>query len=319
MGHQVLPNVFLAGVRRCGTTSVFRWLNDHPSVCTSSEKGTEFLMDRDSPFLKQDSNYHDHGLKDYGEYFLHHAGESIILDATTRYYSQETPRRVLSDFDPRPQVLFLLRDPADRLYSEFRYLKNNRQKLNAEMSFAEFVDSIETNRIDDALAREARPDSERAIEKLAHETRNALGDGRYIEFLIPWREALGSDHVHVYLFEELTRNAGPFMQRVARDIGIDSSFYADYRFTKFNGSLCIRNKLVHRCVRGLKTFLPKTKMSRRIYSTYLQLQNSPHRQSEEDKAALVSLRSYFRPFNEQLSSEFGIDLERWEKYEMTAR
>ena len=47
----MLPNVAMVGVPKCGTTSVFSYLADHPEVCQSSEKETYFLMDKGHPLF----------------------------------------------------------------------------------------------------------------------------------------------------------------------------------------------------------------------------------------------------------------------------
>jgi len=39
-----LRNVVIAGDRKCGTTSAFQWLSDHPSVGTSTVKETVFPL-----------------------------------------------------------------------------------------------------------------------------------------------------------------------------------------------------------------------------------------------------------------------------------
>ena len=42
------PNLVIAGAPRCGTSSLFRWLADHPNVCTSAATETRYLLDADS-------------------------------------------------------------------------------------------------------------------------------------------------------------------------------------------------------------------------------------------------------------------------------
>src|SRR5882672_4560890 len=117
----LVPNVILGGVRKCGTTSVFDWLSAHPRVATSPAKGTEFLMNLDSPYLNRELNYHQHGLAAYERYFRDERHKPIRLDASTRYFDQETARTVLAALDPPPHVIFVLREPAARVLSLFRY------------------------------------------------------------------------------------------------------------------------------------------------------------------------------------------------------
>ena len=72
----VLPNTVIAGAPKCGTTSLFRWLNDHPDACGSTTKEPRYLIDPDSCLFDKTSNFHDHGLEGYEAYFEHCAGSS---------------------------------------------------------------------------------------------------------------------------------------------------------------------------------------------------------------------------------------------------
>jgi hypothetical protein len=64
-----LPNLIIGGAPKCGTSSLFQWLADHPEVCGSRVKEIFYLMDRDHPLLKAESNFHNHGLCGYESYF----------------------------------------------------------------------------------------------------------------------------------------------------------------------------------------------------------------------------------------------------------
>src|SRR5688572_5812110 len=44
----MLPNVIIAGAPKCGTSSLFRWLTDHPQVGGSTMKETYFFIDPES-------------------------------------------------------------------------------------------------------------------------------------------------------------------------------------------------------------------------------------------------------------------------------
>jgi len=55
-----LPNLVIAGAPRCGTTSLFSWLKDHPQVGAATVKETFYLMDSvaNNDFLR---DAFDHG------------------------------------------------------------------------------------------------------------------------------------------------------------------------------------------------------------------------------------------------------------------
>ena len=111
-----LPNLVIAGAPKCGTTSLFRWLADHPQVATSNVKETFFLMDRGHSMARKESNYHQHGLAAYESFFATCPADcSIVLEATTHYLYQETALDVLSTLPSEPQIIFVLRERALQL------------------------------------------------------------------------------------------------------------------------------------------------------------------------------------------------------------
>jgi len=308
----IVPNVVLAGVRKCGTTSVYDWLSVHPSVATSPAKGTEFLMDRDSPYFNPESNYHHHGLGGYSRYFRAHPDKQVRLDATTRYFDQETARRVLASLDPQPHVVFVLREPADRLFSLFRYEKNNRRRIAPQARFSDFVHDLFENRADALLAGGRRRELEREQHREWSELVGEFAHSRYVEYLLRWKALFRPERLHVYLFENLQHDAPGFMEALARDIGIDPAFYCERQLVGRNPSVDVRSPAIHRVVRGLAPVVPRNRMTRALYGHYLRLQDSgPVRHTAEERDALTELRRHYRPYNGRLAHAFGLDLTPW--------
>ena len=111
------PNIILAGAPKCGTTSVFDYLNGHPEICASSVKETYYLMDEDYS-LAGEYNIHEHGLKGYEHYFSHcrSAAGKLRLEATPDYLYQMTPLKEIPKWPETPKLFFGLRKPEDRVY-----------------------------------------------------------------------------------------------------------------------------------------------------------------------------------------------------------
>lgn len=132
-----LPDVVIAGAPKCGSSSLFFWLAAHPSICASRKKETHFLRDRVTKHNK-DLNLHEHGLEAYPDLFPHCEKGTLRTEATPAYLYDETPKRILAQADPPPSILFILREPADRLLSSYRFARYRRK--NTELSFREFAD-----------------------------------------------------------------------------------------------------------------------------------------------------------------------------------
>ena len=302
-----LPNLVIAGAPKCGTSSLYRWLADHPQACGAKVKETFYLMDEGHPLLRRDANFHTHGLAGYRAFFNEcAAGCRIIFEATTHYIYQRTPIEVLSQLPQPPQIVFVLRKPSERVYSSFQFSKNNLANVRSDVSFARFVELLKQ----DADGR--------AINELAgasaYVLRNDVRYSRYVEYLTPWVERFGRERVHVLLFEDLKADPRAFMQHLARRIGIDPAFYDAYDFPVRNETFNVRYKTLHRRVRRLNELVPAGGLKGALKKVYLKAQagKANNGKTQADKQTLIDLEREFRPFNQRLADELRLDLSAWE-------
>jgi hypothetical protein len=302
-----IPNLIIAGAPKCGTSSLFSWLADHPQACGSTVKETFYLMDEGHPLRRKDSNYHQHGLDGYRACFGNCSQQHrIIFEATTHYLYQQTALDVLSKLDPMPQIVVLLRKPSERVYSSFQYSKNNLANVRRELTFTRFVDELQKTP-DSALIGEYARES-------AYVLKNDLRYSRYIEYLSLWVARFGSERVKVFLFEEMKKDPRVFMQNFARRVGIDPSFYDDYHFQARNETVGLSYLTLHRGARKLNRAIPRGNLRNALKTIYLKAQSSKTENgiTSEDRQSLAELEKQFQPFNQRLAVEFGLDLSAWD-------
>src|SRR5437764_7156012 len=103
-----LPNFFIIGAMRSGTTSLTRYLNAHPDVFVAPGKELHFFDQR-----------FDRGLDWYRDCFERAAGQRAIGEATQSYmYDAEAMTR-LAVTVPKARLLAILRNPVDRAWSHY--------------------------------------------------------------------------------------------------------------------------------------------------------------------------------------------------------
>jgi hypothetical protein len=106
----MLPTFLLCGAQKAGTTAIHEALCDHPDVCMSRPKETEFFNWR----------YH-RGWSWFSSHFEHHSGEAAIGEASTRTMpTPNAPARIAKRL-PDIQLIFVLRNPIERAHSAFWY------------------------------------------------------------------------------------------------------------------------------------------------------------------------------------------------------
>jgi len=304
-----LPNLVIAGAPKCGTSSLFKWLSDHPHVCGSRVKEAFYLMDKGHPLLKHNSNFHDHGLEGYKTYFKNYDNYSkIILESTTHYMYQKTALDVLSRLEIKPQIIFVLRKPSSRIYSSFQYTKNNLGNVDKNIDFSQFI-------------RIVKNDSNDSFEYItnifaesAYVLKNDIKYSKYIEYITPWVKLFGKDKIYICLFEDMKRDPLTFTKRISEYIGLDPAFYQKYHFPVMNETLYIKSKVLHRQARRLANLIPPNSFKNFLKAMYRAMQVDKKKSSitQEDRATLEALDSEFLPFNKRLADEFDIDISAWE-------
>jgi hypothetical protein len=103
----VFPNFIIVGTAKGGTKSLLNYLSQHPDIYTASVE-THFF-DRD----------YKKGLGYYSKFFDGWNGEKAIGEKTPKYmFSSEAPKRIY-ELNPDMKLIFLLRDPVSRAYSNY--------------------------------------------------------------------------------------------------------------------------------------------------------------------------------------------------------
>ena len=128
-----LANFVIGGTEKAGTTSVFVYLSEHPEVCAASKKETDFFRGQFTGNTAQDR-------LNYAKYFDRcNTENSVVMEASPGYLGEAelvAPR--MHSMIPDAKILFILRDPIDRLYSLYNF---HVGKLNipGEVSFQDYV------------------------------------------------------------------------------------------------------------------------------------------------------------------------------------
>lgn len=301
----MLPNAVIAGAQKSGTTSLFRWLNDHPEVCGSNVKEARYLMDPGTFFFKKASNFRDHGFEGYEAYFRHCEGSSskVVLEATPTYLYQRTAPEVLSQIEPTPDVIFVLRKPSERAYSHFRYFKDTKVRIDREIDFREFVSL-------------ALRDDPRLAEITTEGAGRIIANSRYADYLLAWVERFPRERLHFFLFEDMTRDKRTFVKGIAERLGLDPTFFETYEFKTWNESFQIKHPRIHKIRREIGRHLPastRERLKARTATAYahINVDSATSERTSDELKVIAELDRYFEPINEHLAELTGLDLTAW--------
>lgn len=299
-----LPNLLIAGAPKCGTSSLFNWLAAHPQIWGSSPKETFYFMDLDNPLLRPAANYHQHGLERYS--FFQNADSTqtnFLLEATTHYLYQKTALQFLANCHPQPQMIFVLRKPANRIFSSFSYTQNNLARLNKNISFRQFTDLLLAGKLDQIRDQFY---SEQSFFTL----KNDLLYSQYVDFLLEWSKFFPPERLTILLFEHLKANPRCVLEQLTHHLGLAADFYDHYDFDHRNPTRGVKHSWIHRTFHQLTPYFPKSALKSGLKSLYFAAQQDRDL-PEPDPESLQALDCYFAPYNRQLAQTFNLGLDVW--------
>ena len=112
------PNLFVAGVPKAGTTSLFHYLALHPDIFPSNRKEPGFFH----PFKIKDMAAN---LEAYKKFFVGYSGQKYAIEATPGYfYGGKETATAINKYSPESKIIIVLRNPVERLFSFYKYKKS---------------------------------------------------------------------------------------------------------------------------------------------------------------------------------------------------
>ncbi len=282
-----LPNLIVAGVGKAGTTSLFWYLSQHREVCASKAKEIRYF----TSLTEGDGSLPP--VEEYANHFRHCGGGRYRLEASPQYFHGGRPiidamRELLGS----PRVIVMFRDPVDRLWSTYRFMRSRMSKLPAGMTFERYV----------AACREVRD----RREPLSSDNRLywTIQGGFYAEYLGEWVEAFG-DGLRVVFFEHLVVQPEMVVRDLCRWLGIDDGAAAGFTYSVENRTVQYRSKLLQRvalAANSERLLGGRRRLKDPLRRLYYALNRSPQdgRMSAEARRELEEL---FAPGNAALAEE----------------
>ncbi len=110
-------NLFLIGVNKAGTGWLYYLLAQHPDIYMAAEKELYFFGEEgvDEEQIATRADYHAH--------FPFGADYRYFGDATVMYYRSAATADAIYSYNPDAKALAIVRDPIQRLLSQFQYHK----------------------------------------------------------------------------------------------------------------------------------------------------------------------------------------------------
>jgi len=244
-----LPNFFIVGAPRCGTTSLFNALGNHPDVfCCPVKEPNYFATDRNAkPWVVESARRRGVMLaqgepclpaaprvattldcQTYLSLFNAWSGQPAIGEASTAYLMSADAASAIARCQPDAVIIVVLRQPVERAQSEYlMHAQLGRSKAD----------------LDAVLAGQAKTfDDERdSVATIIEGSFYAPQIRRYLE-------VFSRDKILFLLFEDVIADPRAVLRRVFEHIGVDPAKAAHVELARENLSRAVRlpwlNKLL---------------------------------------------------------------------------
>jgi hypothetical protein len=202
------PNFLIIGANRAGTTSLYQYLKQHPSIYMSPEKEPMFFSEYSAPF---DRNRPDRltlnasvsTVADYEALFKDVTTQTAIGEASTAYLPNPFAPPTINRFIPNAKLIAILRDPVERAFSAYgQYIRLGLEPLT---DFARAVD-----------------------EELAGSNwRHYVRLGLYYEQAKRYLDLFDSHQIKIHLYDDYESRPHDVVRDLFKFLDVDDSFSPD--------------------------------------------------------------------------------------------
>lgn len=231
---RVLPDVVIIGVKRGGTTSLFRDLEEHPSMCPLVPSARRLPLRENMKGVHYfDTNSH-RSARWYRSHFAsrverwrvaQRAGAAFTAEASPYYLFHPLAAQRAAEMLPEStKFVILLRDPVERTVSHWSEQTRNGVET---LTLREALDA-ESDRLGDDAARLAAG----AIDTShPHEQQSYAAQSFYAASIRRWFDAVGSDRIAVCFSEDYYADAATTVRTVTDliDVPVAESSGGEHR------------------------------------------------------------------------------------------
>jgi hypothetical protein len=218
-----VPNFFIVGHQKCGTTALYLMLRSHPDIFMSAVKEPQFFAtDQRSPLARgtRVSAGRPRTLDAYLALFADAGAEPRLGEASAQYLRSETAAGGIAALQPAARIIAILREPASFLRSFHLQMVSSRVETQTDFQRA--------------IAREEDRRAGKRIPRGCHHPEALLYSEhvRYVEQLRRFHSVFAPEQVLVLVYEDFRRDNEATLRRVQRFLEVDDTYPVETIDTK---------------------------------------------------------------------------------------
>jgi hypothetical protein len=219
-----LPDFFIAGQPKSGTTALYEMLRNHPQIYMSAVKEPHyFAVDKPLPERTDGRRWssldqtgvRELGLDDYLELFAPAAADQLAGEATTSYLWSPSAARRIAELQPSARIIGIFREPAAFLRALHLQLVRNRHETELDLRTALSLDDAR---------REGRHIPDRSVWPSALIYSDRV---RYVEQLRRYEQLFPPEQVLTLIYDDFRADNEATLRRVFSFLGVEADVAVD--------------------------------------------------------------------------------------------
>lgn len=188
----------IAGAQRCGTTSLYEMLDDHPEIEMAKPARPEPKFFLDAGALRA-------GVSEYRHRFFSQR-KRLRGEKSTSYVEFPDAGRRIAELLPSARIIIVLREPITRAISNYRFSVDN---------------GVEHLSLEEALCAEFAGNRPYDASRFSTSPFAYLRRSRYADYIGSFIECFDPALVHIALLDDLV--AGPGLDEICTFLGVDAT------------------------------------------------------------------------------------------------
>ena len=216
------PDFFIVGAPKCGTTSMYNYLRQHPQIFMPDCKEPHYFG-KDLQWISDEFIYKEN---EYLNLFKDANLDQKLGEASTFYLYSKSAAGEIKDYNPNAKIIILLRNPIDFLHSLHSQLlfSGNEDEQNFEKALNLEKERILGNKLPKIIDMIDR------IYYLEHALRIPEQVRSYIDIF-------GKNNIAVIILDDLRANPNKCSIKILNFLNVDTNITLDYSIHNSNKSV----------------------------------------------------------------------------------
>lgn len=225
----VKPNVLCVGFAKCGTTTFYNIMEQHKDI---------FLSGIKEPIYYNREQFYRKGFIWYQKrYYPKKVKQKVIMEVNPILGKRISAKNIQQDFGKDIKIIFLIRNPMERLYSNFK------MNLTLGGGFEKCEDNIDssTSKLFHKWLKQYYNKKEKKFDNCIKT--NNVASGEYYKVIKDYINTFGRNNIKVIIFEEFIKNTEIICKDVYKFLGIENDEKVNYNIHSNEGNRLPINKL----------------------------------------------------------------------------